>query len=188
MKGRRGAERPEDAAGASPLAHAVGTALVHVQHGAATVAGTQRRDVGNGEIDMAVLEIIGSASDLTVMVPVEQLSDDEVVRAPMGADRAREVLGLFEQPVVLPDFADTAWTAHFKQLGVKARSGDPMQVAEVLTYVAARPDPSPAEMTVAGQCRRMLTAELAAALSVDADEAATMLDHAETSVVAAEDA
>jgi hypothetical protein len=42
-------------------------------------------------------------------------------------------------------------------------------------------------MTLAGKCRRMLIAELAAALSVDADEAATMLDRAETSVVAAED-
>lgn len=169
------------------MKHSVGKSLVHVQHGAATVTGTQRRDMGNGEVDMAVLEIIGSASDLTVMVPVEQLSDDEVVRAPMGRDRAQEVLAMFDEPVPLPDFADTAWTAHFKKLGAKSRSGDPFKVAEVLTYVAARPDPSPAEMNLAGKCRRMLIAELAAALSIEAEEAATMLEQAEHAVVAVED-
>lgn len=169
------------------MQHSVGSELVHVQHGAATLTGTRQREVGDGVIDMAKLEVIGSESDLAVFVPVEQLSDDEVVRAPIGPNEAREVLDLFDEPVELPNFADVAWTAHYSQLQSKTGSGDPKQVAEVLTYVAARPEPSPAEMRLADTCRRMLTAELAAALSIDAEEAATRLEQAQHRVVAAED-
>lgn len=136
---------------------------------------------------MAKLEVIGSPSDLAVFVPVSQLSDDEVVRTPIGPERARDVLELFDEPVELPDFAEVAWTAHYSQLQTKTGSGDPMQVAEVLTYVAARPEPSPAEMRLADTCRRMLIAELAAALSVEAEEAATKLEQAEHRVVAADE-
>ena len=164
----------------------MGTSVVHAQHGAATLAGTVTRDWGQGTVDLAVLEVIGSHSDLRVMVPVEQMQDRDVVRPPIGPERAEELLAALAEPVVLPDFSEVAWTAHFKSARAKVASGDPMQVMEVVAYVAAREEPSPAELTLADTARRMLVAELAAALQVDADVAARRLEEAEAAVVPVE--
>lgn len=159
----------------SRLRNLIGRNVVHAAHGAATVAGVEERDVGDGKIELAVLEVVASAHDLTVMIPLDQLDTDDL-REPIGRDEAEDVLAVFDKPFPMPDFSEISWVSWHKENTTRSHSGDPYKVAEVLAYVGARDEPSPAELTLATKCRAKFAAEIGAALGLGSDEAFELID------------
>lgn len=153
----------------------IGRNVVHAAHGAATVAGVEQRDIGDGMIELAVLEVVASDHDLTVMIPLDQLDTDEL-REPIGSDEAEEVLAVFDEPFPMPDFSEISWVSWHKENTTRSHSGNPFKVAEVLAYVGARDEPSPAELTLAAKCRAKFAAEIGAALGLGSDEVFELID------------
>jgi CarD family transcriptional regulator len=151
----------------------VGEKVVYPHHGAGTIVSRDSRQVGDQEREYLTIKILHN--DMTVQVPCE------------NADQVglRRVIGEKEVGVVLKALTGGStempknWNRRFKHNRDKMKTGDVLELAEVVRNLALRDHEkglSTGEKQMFVKAKKILASELMYAKDLDEDEAAEWLD------------
>jgi CarD family transcriptional regulator len=150
-----------------------GDTVVHPQHGAGVVERRETRQVAGEDREYLVVRIIHS--DLTLSVPAD--GTQEAGLRPVMDDAAIE--RLVEVLTHASDEPEVTFNRRFRANREKLRSGDVMELAEVIRDLAQRDNAkglSTAERQMLAQAKRVLASELRFVRGTDEDEALAWLD------------
>jgi CarD family transcriptional regulator len=151
----------------------VGDKVVYPQHGAGSVVQRERRTVLGEEADYLTIRVL--ASDMTVMVRADR-ADEAGIRRVIGPAEVETLLGVLRgDDIVIPG----NWNRRFKHNREKMRSGDVLELAEVirnLTHRGAGKPLSSGERQMLARAKHILASELQYALDMEEHEALQYLD------------
>ena len=151
----------------------VGDKVVYPHHGAGTVVKKEKREILGEKREYLTIKILHN--DMTVQVPCE------------NADQVglRRVIGEKEVTVVLKALTGSStempknWNRRFKHNRDKMKTGDVLELAEVVRNLALRDHEkglSTGEKQMFVKAKKILASELMYAKDMDEDEAAEWLD------------
>ena len=150
----------------------VGQTVVHPHHGAAVVDQFEERELHGEKQRYVVLRL--EENDLTLKVPSGRC-EEVGIREVIDEDDVADILEVLEGE---PDTSNKHWARRLKRNQRRMRSGDPMQVAEVVRDLAAKDQTkglSPAEKRLRDKAMLMLCGELAAATKTDLERAEKLI-------------
>ena len=151
----------------------VGDKVVYPHHGAGTVVKREQREVLGQKREYLTIKILHN--DMTVNVPSEN-AEKVGLRKVIGEDAVERVLktltgGSTEMP--------KNWNRRFKHNRDKMKTGDIMELAEVVRNLSLRDHEkglSTGEKQMFVKAKKILASELMYAKAMDEDEAAEWLD------------
>ena len=151
----------------------IGDKVVYPQHGAGVVVDRQLRDLLGTSSEYLTIRIL--SSDMTVMVPVDR-ADDAGLRPVITSSDVELVLAVLrgEDTQIAGN-----WNRRFKHNRDKMRTGDVLELAEVIRNLARRAGDkglSSGERQMLGRAKQILASELQYALDLDEAEALVYLD------------
>ena len=155
----------------------VGDKVVYPHHGAGTVLAKEVHEIRGERREYLTIEIL--QPPMTVMVPVEN-AETAGLRPVINERAVNEVLS-----VLVADGSEmpAQWNQRFKRNQEKLRSGDILELAEVVRNLERRQQDarlSPGEMQMLERARRVLVSELMYARNVDEEAASQLIDDALT--------
>jgi CarD family transcriptional regulator len=156
----------------------VGTIVAYPPHGIGTIAKREKKVVLGVEEDVVLIEL---GNDLSVTLPVSRA--EEMLRPPAtAADMKKVQKTLREEGVV----SDEIWSKRLAQAQEKLRSGDPIDLAEIVRDGVKREQGrtangtpiklSTSERALHLKARELLAGEIALARDIDRAEAETWID------------
>jgi CarD family transcriptional regulator len=153
----------------------VGDKVVYPHHGAGTVLAKEFHDIRGERREYLTIEIL--QPPMTVMVPSEN-AEEAGLRPVINERAVNEVLSvLAAEGSEMP----AQWNQRFKRNQEKLRSGDILELAEVVRNLERRQQDarlSPGEMQMLERARRVLVSELMFARHADEDAAGQLIDDA----------
>ena len=155
----------------------VGDKVVYPHHGAGTVLAKEVHEIRGERREYLTIEIL--QPPMTVMVPVDN-AETAGLRPVINERAVNEVLS-----VLVADGSEmpAQWNQRFKRNQEKLRSGDILELAEVVRNLERRQQDarlSPGEMQMLERARRVLVSELMYARHVDEEAASQLIDDALT--------
>lgn len=153
----------------------VGDRVVYPSHGSGTVVSIEKRTVLDTECDY--LEVSLKASDMRVMIPVEE-AETVGLRKVVDEEAVAECLELLrgEQTKM-----SSNWNRRFRANTEKIKTGDIFEVAEVvrnLTVRDVRRGLATSERKMLDETREILCSEIALSMGITLEEAEEMVDEA----------
>ncbi len=156
----------------------VGTVVAYPPHGVGRVAKREKRVILGQEEEVVVVEL---ANDLSVTLPISRA--EEQLRPPATeADLKKVQKALREQGVV----SDEIWSKRVQQAQEKLRSGDPLELAEIVRDGVRREQGktsngtptklSTSERALHLKARELLSGEISVTRGVDLSEADAWID------------
>jgi CarD family transcriptional regulator len=156
----------------------VGTVVAYPPHGVGRIVAREKKMVLGAEEEVVVIEL---ANDLQVTLPVSRAN--ELLRPPATeADLKKVQKTLREEGVV----SDEIWSKRLAQAQEKLRSGDPLDLAEIVRDGVKREQGrtatgtpiklSTSERALHLKARELLTGEIEVARGVDRAEAEAWID------------
>ncbi len=156
----------------------VGTVVAYPPHGVGRVAKREKRVILGQEVEVVVVEL---ANDLSVTLPISRA--EEQLRPPATeADLKKVQKALREQGVV----SDEIWSKRVQQAQEKLRSGDPLELAEIVRDGVRREQGktsngtptklSTSERALHLKARELLSGEISVTRGVDLSEADAWID------------
>ena len=153
----------------------VGDKVVYPHHGAGTVLAKEFHEIRGERREYLTIEIL--QPPMTVMVPCEN-AETAGLRPVINERAVSEVLSvLAAEGSEMP----AQWNQRFKRNQEKLRSGDILELAEVVRNLERRQQDarlSPGEMQMLERARRVLVSELMYARHVDEEGASQLIDDA----------
>jgi CarD family transcriptional regulator len=153
----------------------VGDKVVYPHHGAGTVLAKEFHDIRGERREYLTIEIL--QPPMTVMVPCEN-AEEAGLRPVINERAVNEVLSvLAAEGSEMP----AQWNQRFKRNQEKLRSGDILELAEVVRNLERRQQDarlSPGEMQMLERARRVLVSELMFARHADEEAAGQLIDDA----------
>ncbi len=153
----------------------VGDKVVYPHHGAGTVLAKELHDIRGERREYLTIEIL--QPPMTVMVPCEN-AEEAGLRPVINERAVNEVLSvLAAEGSEMP----AQWNQRFKRNQEKLRSGDILELAEVVRNLERRQQDarlSPGEMQMLERARRVLVSELMFARHADEEAAGQLIDDA----------
>ncbi len=153
----------------------VGDKVVYPHHGAGTVLAREWQDIRGERREYLTIEI--RQPQLSVMVPCEN-AERAGLRRVIDEPAVEEVFGVLSAD---GSQMPTQWNQRFKRNQEKLRSGDILELAEVVRNLARRSEEarlSPGEMQMLERARRVLVSELMYARDTNEDDANAVIDDA----------
>jgi CarD family transcriptional regulator len=151
----------------------VGDTVVYPQHGAGEILGIVEQDFQGVPRLFYSIRILHN--DMTVMVPVDGV-EKAGIRAVMTEPMVDEVLGVLrDDPTKMPK----DWNRRIKHNREKIKSGDVLEIADVLRNLALRQQEkglSTGEKQMYGKVKRLLASEVMCAKRIREDDALRLLD------------
>ncbi len=153
----------------------VGDKVVYPHHGAGTVLAREFHEIRGERREYLTIEIL--QPQMTVMVPCES-AETAGLRPVINERAVNEVLA-----VLVADGSEmpAQWNQRFKRNQEKLRSGDILELAEVVRNLERRAQDarlSPGEMQMLERARRVLVSELMYARNVEEEAANQLIDDA----------
>jgi len=153
----------------------VGDKVVYPHHGAGTVLAREFHEIRGERREYLTIEIL--QPQMTVMVPCEN-AETAGLRPVINERAVNEVLA-----VLVADGSEmpAQWNQRFKRNQEKLRSGDILELAEVVRNLERRAQDarlSPGEMQMLERARRVLVSELMYARNVEEEAANQLIDDA----------
>lgn len=155
--------------------YSVGDKVVYPHHGAGTVLSREYHDIRGERREYLTIEIL--QPQMTVMVPCEN-AERAGLRKVIDEAAVEEVLGVLSAD---GSQMPAQWNQRFKRNQEKLRSGDILELAEVVRNLCRRSDEarlSPGEMQMLERARRVLVSELMYARDTSEDDANVLIDDA----------
>lgn len=153
----------------------VGDKVVYPHHGAGTVLAKEFHEIRGERHEYLTIEIL--QPPMTVMVPCDN-AETAGLRPVINERAVGEVLSvLAAEGSEMP----AQWNQRFKRNQEKLRSGDILELAEVVRNLERRQQDarlSPGEMQMLERARRVLVSELMFARKIDEDDANQLIDDA----------
>ena len=153
--------------------YSVGDKVVYPQHGAGTITKIEQKDVLGQKRDYLTIQIIHSG--MTVMVPVEH-ADTAGLRKVVASGDVEEVLEVLRgDSTKMPE----RWSHRYKHNLDKLKTGDILEVAEVVRNLALRhaeKELPTGEKQMLAQAKKILASELMYARALSEDEAMAFLE------------
>ena len=151
----------------------VGDKVVYPHHGAGTVLAREFHEIRGERREYLTIEIL--QPQMTVMVPCEN-AETAGLRPVINERAVNEVLA-----VLAADGSEmpAQWNQRFKRNQEKLRSGDILELAEVVRNLERRQQDarlSPGEMQMLERARRVLVSELMYARNIDEETANKLID------------
>lgn len=151
----------------------VGDKVVYPHHGAGTVLAKEFHEIRGERREYLTIEIL--QPQMTVMVPCEN-AETAGLRPVINERAVNEVLA-----VLAADGSEmpAQWNQRFKRNQEKLRSGDILELAEVVRNLERRQQDarlSPGEMQMLERARRVLVSELMYARNIDEETANKLID------------
>ncbi len=151
----------------------VGETIVYPQHGAGQILGIVEQDFQGLPRRFYNIRILHN--DMTVMVPVDGV-ENAGIRAVIPEPMVDEVLGVLrDDPTKMPK----DWNRRIKHNREKIKSGDVLEIADVLRNLALRQHEqglSTGEKQMYGRVKRILASEVMCAKRMREDDALRLLD------------
>jgi CarD family transcriptional regulator len=151
----------------------VGDTVVYPQHGAGEILDIVEQDFQG--VPRLFYNIRILHNDMTVMVPVDGV-EKAGIRAVMTEPMVDEVLGVLRNdPTKMPK----DWNRRIKHNREKIKSGDVLEIADVLRNLALRQQEkglSTGEKQMYGKVKRLLASEVMCAKRIREDDALRLLD------------
>jgi len=151
----------------------VGDTVVYPQHGAGEILDIVEQDFQG--VPRLFYNIRILHNDMTVMVPVDGV-EKAGIRAVMTEPMVDEVLGVLrDDPTKMPK----DWNRRIKHNREKIKSGDVLEIADVLRNLALRQQEkglSTGEKQMYGKVKRLLASEVMCAKRIHEDDALRLLD------------
>jgi CarD family transcriptional regulator len=151
----------------------VGDTVVYPQHGAGQILDIVEQDFQGIPRRFYSIRILHN--DMTVMVPVDGV-DKAGIRAVIPEPMVDEVLGVLrDDPTKMPK----DWNRRIKHNREKIKSGDVLEIADVLRNLALRQHEkglSTGEKQMYGRVKRLLASEVMCAKHIREDDALRLLD------------
>ena len=150
-----------------------GDTVVHPEHGAAVIEDLRERDFLGETREYLVIR--PQHGDLTLMIPVESCQDVGI-RQVVSKREVKKILDVLKEDETM---MATNWSRRFKNNNEKLKSGDPLQVAEVVRNLAIREREkglSAGEKRMLSSAKRILVSELAFAVDQSEEKAEDMID------------
>ena len=158
--------------------HKVGTIVAYPPHGIGRVAAREKRVILGAEEDVVVVEL---GNDLSVTLPISRA--EEQLRPPATeADLKKVQKALRESAVV----SDEIWSKRVQQAQEKLRSGDALELAEIVrdgvrreqgkTTTGTPTKLSTSERALHLKARELLSGEIGVTRGVDQAEADAWID------------
>ena len=153
----------------------VGDKVVYPHHGAGTVLAREFHEIRGERREYLTIEIL--QPQMTVMVPCDN-AETAGLRPVINERAVNEVLA-----VLVADGSEmpAQWNQRFKRNQEKLRSGDILELAEVVRNLERRAQDarlSPGEMQMLERARRVLVSELMFARNVEEEAANQLIDDA----------
>lgn len=153
--------------------YSVGDKVVYPRHGAGRVVRIEQKEVLGQTREYLTIEILHDR--MTAMIPVES-AERAGLRKVIAADAVAEVFAVLRgEPVCMPG----TWHTRFKLNQEKLGTGDVLEVATVVRYLAAKQaerDLPQGERRMFMNARKILASELMYALDRSEEEAMALLD------------
>ena len=146
----------------------VGDSVVYPHHGAGRVVKKEAKKILGEERDYLTIKILHN--DMTVMVPCENAGKAGLRRI-IDEDAVKKVLGVLQDDV---SEMPKNWNRRFKHNRDKIKTGDIMELAEVVRNLAIREHEkglSTGEKQMFTRAKKILASELMYALEMEEDEA-----------------
>ena len=150
-----------------------GDTVVHPEHGAAVIEDLRERDFLGETKEYLVIR--PQHGDHTLMVPVDACNEVGL-RQVVSKREVKKILDVLREDETK---MATNWSRRFKNNNEKLKSGDPLQVAEVVRNLAIREREkglSAGEKRMLSSARRILVSELAFAVDQSEEKAEDMID------------
>jgi CarD family transcriptional regulator len=155
------------------IEYEVGDNVVYPHHGAGKVLKKEPKEVLGEKRDYLTIKILHN--DMTVMVPCENAGKAGLRRV-IGEEDVARVLGVLRDEV---SQMPKNWNRRFKHNREKIKTGDVMELAEVVRNLAIRESEkglSTGEKQMYTRAKKILASELMYALEMEEDEAEQHLD------------
>jgi CarD family transcriptional regulator len=156
----------------------VGTVVAYPPHGIGTIAAREKKIVLGVEEEVVLIEL---ANDLSVTLPVSRA--EEMLRPPATEADLKKVQKTLRQEGVV---SDEIWSKRLAQAQEKLRSGDPLDLAEIVRDGVKREQGrtangtpiklSTSERALHLKARELLSGEIGLARGVDRAEAEAWID------------
>lgn len=149
-----------------------GEVVVHPQHGPARVEAVETKKIGGASRRYLTLKIF--SDDMSIALPADTATELGV-RPVVDADGVKEVFAVL---IADTEPFDKVWSRRLKQNTERLRSGKIRTIAALIRDVTRRDDEkrvSYGEASLVREGMILLREELAAALSITADDAETMV-------------
>jgi CarD family transcriptional regulator len=156
----------------------VGTVVAYPPHGIGTIAAREKKIVLGVEEEVVLIEL---ANDLSVTLPVARA--EELLRPPATAADVKKVQKTLREEGVV---SDEIWSKRLAQAQEKLRSGDPLDLAEIVRDGVKREQGrtaagtpiklSTSERALHLKARELLSGEIGLARGVDRAEAEAWID------------
>jgi CarD family transcriptional regulator len=151
----------------------IGDNVVYPHHGAGKVLKKEMKEVLGEKREYLTIQILHN--DMTVMVPCENAGKAGLRRV-IGEEAVAKVLGVLRDDV---SQMPKNWNRRFKHNREKIKTGDVMELAEVVRNLAIRESEkglSTGEKQMYTRAKKILASELMYALEMEEDEAEEHLD------------
>jgi CarD family transcriptional regulator len=151
----------------------IGDSVVYPHHGAGRVVKKEAKKMLGEERDYLTIKILHN--DMTVMVPCENAGKAGLRRI-IDEEAVKKVLGVLQDDV---SEMPKNWNRRFKHNRDKIKTGDIMELAEVVRNLAIREHEkglSTGEKQMFTRAKKILASELMYALEKDEEEAELYLD------------
>jgi len=151
----------------------IGDNVVYPHHGAGKVLKKEQKEVLGESREYLTIKILHN--DMTVMVPCENAGKAGLRRV-IGEEDVARVLGVLRDAV---SEMPKNWNRRFKHNREKIKTGDVMELAEVVRNLAIRESEkglSTGEKQMYTRAKKILASELMYALEMEEDEAEEHLD------------
>ncbi len=156
----------------------VGTLVAYPPHGIGRITAREKRVVLGSEEDVVIIEL---GNDLSVTLPVSRAT--ELLRPPATEADLKKVQQTLRQEGVI---SDEIWSKRLAQAQEKLRSGDPLELAEIVRDGVKREQGrttngtpiklSTSERALHLKARELLSGEIGVARGVDQAEADAWID------------
>jgi CarD family transcriptional regulator len=151
----------------------IGDSVVYPHHGAGRVVKKEAKNILGEEKDYLTIKILHN--DMTVMVPCENAGKAGLRRI-IDEEAIKKVLGVLQDEV---SEMPKNWNRRFKHNRDKIKTGDILELAEVVRNLAIREHEkglSTGEKQMFTRAKKILASELMYALEKDEEEAELYLD------------
>ena len=151
----------------------IGDYIAHPMHGAGVIDGIVSKRIDGADREYYVLKL--PVGDMLVLVPVVGC-ENIGVREIISADEARQVLAAF--PGIDASMTQN-WNKRYRENMVKIKSGNPMDVAEVVKGLMARDSErglSTGERRMLHSAKQILISEIVIALNLTYEQVELQLN------------
>jgi CarD family transcriptional regulator len=151
----------------------VGDHVVYPHHGAGKVVKKEQKEILGETREYLTIKILHN--DMTVMVPCENAGRAGLRRV-IGEEAVQQVLGVLRDDV---SQMPKNWNRRFKHNREKIKTGDVMELAEVVRNLAIRENEkglSTGEKQMYTRSKKILASELMYALEMEEEDAEAHLD------------